>query len=91
MPGTETRERIDMRVPAAAKQILQQAAEASHKSVTEFLLHHGLNAASRTLADRQLFEMNEKDWETFQAILDRPVQDKRGLKKLLSEDSVLEQ
>ena len=56
----------------------------------EFLLQHGLNAASRTLADRQLFELNAKDWKAFQAVLDRPVKSKPRLRKLLSENSILE-
>ena len=84
------KERLDIRLPVVAKQLLQQAAAASHKSVTEFLLHHGLNAAARTLADRQLFALNEKDWKAFQAVLNRPVKRKPRLKKLLSENSILE-
>ena len=90
MSKMETKDRIDIRLPPVAKQVLQQAAAVSHKSVTEFLLHHGLNAASRTLADRQLFELNEKDWKAFQAVLDRPVKRLSRLKKLLSENSILE-
>ena len=35
-------ERIDVRTTAAAKQLLQQAAATSHKSVSEFLLENGL-------------------------------------------------
>lgn len=91
MAKIETKARIDIRVPPVAKQLLQQAAAASHKSVTEFLLHHGLNAASRTLADRQLFELDAKDWKAFQAVLDRPVKSRARLKKLLSKKSILEQ
>jgi len=90
MARTDKKERIDIRLPAVAKQLLQQAAEVSHKSVTEFLLHHGLNAASQTLADRQLFELNAKDWKAFQDVLDRPVKSKPRLKKLLAEKSILE-
>lgn len=88
--GTETKERIDIRIPAVAKQILQQAAQASHKSVTEFLLHHGLDAASRTLADRQFFELDDARWDEFQSALERPVTHRPKLKKLLSEKSILE-
>jgi len=90
MTRIHTKERIDIRLSVVAKQLLQQAAAASHKSVTEFLLHHGLNAASRTLADRHLFALNEKDWKAFQAVLDRPVKSKPRLRQLLSEKSILE-
>jgi len=90
MGRMETKDRIDIRLPTVAKHVLQQAAAISHKSVTEFLLHHGLKAASHTLAERQLFELNEKDWKAFQAVLDRPVKHQPRLKKLLSENSILE-
>ena len=90
MSKATTRERIDVRVPPAAKKLLKQAAAVSHKTVTEFLLHHGLNAASHTLADRRLFELDDAKWAQFQAVLDRPVQRKPKLKRLLSGKTVLE-
>jgi uncharacterized protein (DUF1778 family) len=78
-------ERIDVRTTAAAKQLLQQAAATSHKSVSEFLLENGLEAAQATLADRRLFVLNDEDWQAFQTALDRPVQAKPQLKQLLDE------
>ena len=90
MTRTDKKERIDIRLPAVAKQLLQQAAEVSQKSVTEFLLHYGLNAASQTLADRQLIELDARGWKASQDVLDRPVKSKPRLKKLLAEKSILE-
>jgi uncharacterized protein (DUF1778 family) len=91
MNAKETKtERIDVRTTVAAKQLLQQAAATSHKSVSEFLLENGLQAAQTTLADRRLFLLDDDRWEEFQAILDRPVQSKPQLKKLLSEPGIFD-
>jgi uncharacterized protein (DUF1778 family) len=91
MNAKETKtERIDVRTTVAAKQLLQQAAATSHKSVSEFLLENGLQAAQATLADRRLFLLDDDRWEEFQAILDRPVQSKPQLKKLLSEPGIFD-
>ena len=76
-------ERIDVRTTAAVKQLLQQAATTAHKSVSEFLLENGLEAAQATLADRRLFVLDDERWQAFQDALDRPVQEKPQLKQLL--------
>ena len=44
-------ERIDVRVSTPIKQLLQEAARASDKNVSEFLLDAGITAAAQTLAD----------------------------------------
>ncbi len=78
-------ERIDVRASTPAKLLLQQAARAAHKNVSEFLLDAGIIAANQTLAGRQRFELTPDKWDAFQAALDRPVKPKPKLKKLLSE------
>jgi len=83
-------ERIDVRASSSVKLLLQEAARASHKSVSEFLLDAGLTAANQTLAERRRFVLNEDQWQAFQQALDRPVQAKPGLKKLLGEPGVLD-
>jgi uncharacterized protein (DUF1778 family) len=82
-------ERIDVRASTLTKQMLQDAARASHKNVSEFLLDAGVTAAAQTLADRRHFVLDESQWQAFQEALDRPVQSKPRLKKLLSEPGVL--
>ncbi len=76
-------ERIDVRASAAVKQLLQEAARASHKSVSEFLLDAAVVAATQALADRRQFALGEEQWSAFQAALDRPVRSKPRLKALL--------
>jgi uncharacterized protein (DUF1778 family) len=83
-------ERIDVRASTLIKQMLQDAARASHKNVSEFLLDAGVTAAAQTLADRRQFVLDESKWQAFQEALDRPVQSKPRLKKLLSEPGMLD-
>ncbi len=82
-------ERIDVRASAPVKQLLQEAARAAHKNVSEFLLDAGIVAANQTLADRLRFELSPEKWEAFQAALDKPVAAKPQLKKLLNEPGLL--
>jgi uncharacterized protein (DUF1778 family) len=78
-------ERIDVRASSSVKQLLHDAARACHKNVSEFLLDAGVTAANQVLADRRHFALNKEQWQAFQDALDRPVQAKPRLKKLLTE------
>ena len=49
----------------------------------------GVTAAAQTLADRRQFVLDDTQWQAFQEALDRPVQSKPRLKKLLREPGVL--
>ena len=82
--------RIDVRASAAVKQLLQEAARACHKNVSEFLLEAGITAANQALANRCHFGLDNAQWEMFQQALDRPVQSKPRLKKLLTQPGVLD-
>ena len=83
-------ERIDVRASAPVKQLLQEAARACHKNVSEFLLDAGVTSASQALADRRQFSLDEAQWQAFQHALDRPVQHKPRLQKLLTEPGLLD-
>jgi uncharacterized protein (DUF1778 family) len=82
-------ERIDVRATLPVKQLLQEAARAAHKNVSEFLLEAGILAANQMLADRLRFELSPEQWDAFQAALDQPVTVKPKLNKLLSEPGLL--
>ena len=90
-PTIQTKtERIDVRLSPSSKALLQEAAKASHKNVSEFILEAGIVAANQALAERRLFLLDEARWNEFQEILDRPVQKKPRLSKLLNEPGVLD-
>ena len=83
-------ERIDVRASSAVKQLLQEAARACHKNVSEFLLDAGVTAANQALAERRRFVLDEAQWQAFEQALDRPVQTKPRLRKLLREPGALD-
>ena len=80
-------ERVDLRMTPAAKRTLQRAAAVSNKTLTEFLLDTGLNAAFDTLADRRVFLVDKKRWDAFMRALSKPPKDNPGLRKLLARRS----
>ena len=77
-------ERVDLRMTPAAKRTLQQAAAVTNKTLTEFLLDTGLNAALDTLADRRVFQLDDKHWKAFMAALAAPPRNNPKLRKLLA-------
>jgi len=77
-------EKVDLRVTAAAKHILQAAARASSRSVSEFVLESALARAEETLPDRQHFGLDAEQWVAFQTALDSPPRPLPRLAKLLS-------
>ena len=83
-------ERIEVRTTPTMKALLQRAADSSHKSVTEFLLEAGVNAAEEALVNRHPFRLDDAQWRAFQAALDRPPVAKPGLAGLLKTEIVLE-
>ncbi|MBM4200321.1 MAG: DUF1778 domain-containing protein [Gammaproteobacteria bacterium] len=83
-------ERIDIRTTQRVKRTLQEAAAASHKTVSEFLLDSALTQAAEVLADRRLFLLDDTQWEAFLAALDAPAEPMPRLERLLREPSVLD-
>ncbi len=88
-PNLSKSERINVRASGPIKQLLQEAARTCHKNVSEFLLDAAVTEATQALADRRQFVLSEAEWKAFQEALDRPVQSKPRLKKLLRERGVL--
>lgn len=83
-------ERIDLRVSTAAKALLQRAAVARQKSVSQFVLDSAQTAAVEALADRHEFLLDKKQWAAFLDALDAPPNKKPRLEKLLKTPSVFE-
>lgn len=88
-PNLPKTERIDVRASTPVKQLLQEAARACHKNVSEFLLDAGVTAAQQALANRRQFVLSDAQWQAFQEALDRPVKAKPRLSRLLREPGVL--
>lgn len=88
---TPRSEKLDLRLTPAAKRMLQQAALAAHRSVSEFVLESALARAEETLPDRREFNLDAGQWAAFQAALDAPPRQTPRLTRLLTKPSVFEQ
>jgi uncharacterized protein (DUF1778 family) len=53
-------------------------------------LDAGISAANQALSDRRQFVLEDAQWEAFMAALDRPVQPKARLRRLIAENGVLD-
>jgi uncharacterized protein (DUF1778 family) len=91
MPARPNRtEKLDLRLTAKAKRTLRSAAEASHKSLSEFVLESALARADSLLADRDVFRLDAEQWTAFMAALDAPTKPRPRLARLLNEPSILD-
>jgi uncharacterized protein (DUF1778 family) len=90
MPITTRSEKLDLRLTEADKQIIQTAANAARRSVSEFVLESAIARAQETLPDRQAFGLDAERWETFLVALDAPPRPTPRLSRLLREPSVFE-
>jgi uncharacterized protein (DUF1778 family) len=77
-------ERVDLRMTPSAKQTLQHAAAVANKTLTEFLLDRGREAAYEALADRRVFMLDKRQWDEFTAMFDAPPADNPRLRALLA-------
>jgi uncharacterized protein (DUF1778 family) len=89
-PRTKRTEKIDIRLTAAAKRALRTAAEASHKTVSDFVLESALCKADEVLAERRVIALGAEDWAAFQAALDAPPEETPRLARLFAEKSMLD-
>lgn len=86
-PARETR--LNLRASARQDTLIRLAAQATNKTVTEFVLESASDAAEQVLADRRWFMLDDAAWDAFTDILERPAIVKPRLAELLSDDSNL--
>jgi len=82
--------RLGLRTTSAQAALIQRAAEATQKSVTEFVLSSVCEKAEQTLLDQRLFMVDDQTWLAFQDALERPVLVNKGLQSLISEPAIWE-
>lgn len=93
MPSATRRtrsERLNLRATKKQARLIRLGAEETHSNVSNFILESACLRAEQALASKQHFEMDLADWAEFMSALDRPVQQKPNLRRLLSESSILE-
>ncbi len=87
---TTRNEKLDIRLSADAKRLLQEAAEARHKSLSEFVLDSALGAAQDVLKENNVIGLNVEQWTAFMAALDEPPRRHPRMERLLKEPSVFD-
>jgi uncharacterized protein (DUF1778 family) len=89
--ATATRsEKLDLRLTPEAKRVLNAAAQATRRSVSDFVLESALARAEEALPDRQRFGLDAERWDAFLAALEAPAQPMPRLQRLLTEPSVFD-
>lgn len=83
--------RLNIRTSAKQGNLIRQAAQAVHKSVSEFVLDSATATAEHVLADRRYFAVSDDAWQAFEAALERPAVFRPRLHELLNEGSPFEQ
>ena len=83
MPRTaETKEnRLQVRLDARSKSVLQRAAGYRHRTVSQFVLSTALEAAERVIRENEIVTLTGPDWKSFYDALARPPAPNAALRK----------
>lgn len=76
--------RLGLRATPNQELVLRRAAEAAHKSLTDFILDSACLAAEQTLLDQRLFTVSGEQYQSLLDLLDRPEQVNDGLRDLFA-------
>jgi uncharacterized protein (DUF1778 family) len=84
------RARLDLRVSAEQKRMFEEAASATDRTMTEFVVQSAEVAAREVLADRTRFVLAPEEWEAFSTAIDNEPRVLPRLAAFLATPSVLE-
>jgi uncharacterized protein (DUF1778 family) len=76
--------RIGFRASEKEEGLLRRAAEASHKSLTDFILDSSCLMAEQVLLDQRLFMVDDEKYQSLLDLLDAPTEMNQGLHALFS-------
>lgn len=76
--------RLGLRATPEQEAVLRRAAEAAHKSLTDFILDSACQAAEQTLLDQRFFMVTGKQYQALLDLLDRPERANEGLRDLFA-------
>lgn len=74
-------ERLEARLPADAKAIIQRAADLSGRSVSDFVVSSALEAAKETIREHEVIVLSARDSITFVEALLNPKGPNEALRK----------
>ena len=90
LPAVTKKSRIDVRLSAGQKALLEQAAAAQGKKLSDFVVAASTEAAELVLANQNRFSLSEENMSSFLACLDEPPQVLPKLRELFGRKSVLD-
>lgn len=76
--------RLGLRATPEQEAILRRAAEAAHKSLTDFILDSACHAAEQTLLDQRFFMVSGSQYQALMDALDQPPKENPGLRDLFA-------
>ena len=82
---------LNIRIKAAQRQLIERAAQASNKTVSDFVRDAAVREAESALLDRTTIRLSPEEWERFLAALDAPPRSNPRLEDLLSRKAPWEQ
>lgn len=82
---------INLRTPAAQRELIDRAAKLQGKSRTEFMLEASREKAQQVLLDQTMFSVTPKQYKAFLALMEAPLADNAALQRLLAKHSPWEQ
>jgi uncharacterized protein (DUF1778 family) len=77
--------RFQLRATATEETLIKIAAERQGVNVTDFIMRSACEKAEQALSDQTRFVLEEGQWKSFMAALDRPPKDKPRLRRLFTE------
>ena len=83
--------RLAVRLTPGQDALIRDAAAAAGQSLMDFVTSAAVTRAQDTLADRQVFRLDDEAWAQFTALLDRPAQRVAELAALLGEPAPWDQ
>jgi uncharacterized protein (DUF1778 family) len=75
---------INIRAKIQQRDLIDEAAERSHQSRSEFMLKAACSKAEELLLDQTFFTVDADTFEKFQALMDKPLPTTDKLRRLLN-------
>ncbi|NJN47167.1 MAG: DUF1778 domain-containing protein [Candidatus Competibacteraceae bacterium] len=79
---------LNIRIKAEQRSLIEQAAQATNKTVSDFVRDAALQLAQDALLDRTHLVLDEQEWREFIQALDAPPEKKQRLRDLMSRTPV---
>lgn len=75
---------INLRTAPAQRELIDRAARLQGKSRTDFMLEASREKAEQVLLDQAMFTVSATQYKAFLALMDAPLAENEGLKRLLA-------